>query len=161
MTVTALARHVAWTGAWTGRRNLWRARMSPSRLISGQQDSRVRRFDKSWNCRDHKSVASSVRVIITDDLDGSPDAETVSFALDGTTYEIDLGKENLAKFEALFAPYIQAARRVSGRSRRSAPRPGRGLDRASVRAWAKEQGLQVSERGRISAEIMQRYDAAH
>lgn len=106
-------------------------------------------------------MASSVRVIITDDLDGSTDAETLSFALDGITYEIDLGKDNRAKLEALFAPYIAAARRVSGRNRRSASRPARGPDQASVRAWAREQGLRVSDRGRISADVMQQYEAAH
>lgn len=107
-------------------------------------------------------VARSVAVVITDDIDGSPDAEKVAFSFGGTTYELDLSESNRAKFEAVVAPYIEAGRRISRRpgrpstSRPSAPK----VDRAAVRAWAKN-GLTVSERGRISAEILQRYEASH
>jgi Spy/CpxP family protein refolding chaperone len=108
-------------------------------------------------------MASIVSVVITDDLDGSEGAETVTFGVDSATYEIDLGERNRAKLAAAMARYIGAARKVSlrrprtGASRQTAAR----VDRAEIRAWAKEQGLQVSERGRISAEIMQQYEAAH
>jgi hypothetical protein len=108
-------------------------------------------------------MARSVAVVVTDDLDGSLDAETVTFGLDGVTYEIDLSANNRAKLDRDFAPYIEAGRRISrirsrgGQGRQAGPR----VDRAAVRAWAKENGLHVSERGRISAELMSQYEAAH
>jgi hypothetical protein len=108
-------------------------------------------------------VASIVSVVVTDDVDGSEGAETVTFGVDGTTYEIDLGGRNRAKLAAAMAPYIGAARKVSLRRPRvgAGRQPAGRVDRAEIRAWAKDQGLQVSERGRISAEIMQQYEAAH
>ena len=108
-------------------------------------------------------MASIVSVVVTDDIDGSEGAETVSFGVDGAAYEIDLAEQNRAKFAEAMAPYVGAGRKVSLRR----PRTGAGrqaavrVDRAEIRAWAKEQGLQVSERGRISAEVMQQYEAAH
>jgi Lsr2 len=104
-----------------------------------------------------------VSVVVNDDIDGSSDAQTVTFGFDGVTYEIDLGHKNQAKFERAVAPYIEAGRRISrsrGRSngsRQSGPR----VDRAAVRAWASERGLKVSERGRISAAILEQYEAAN
>jgi hypothetical protein len=108
-------------------------------------------------------MARKVSVVTTDDLDGSPDAATVSFGLDGVSYEIDLAAANRTRLTNLVAPYISAGRKVSrGRGRRG-PQPaavGR-VDRAAVRAWAREAGLAVSERGRISAEVMSQYEAGH
>jgi Spy/CpxP family protein refolding chaperone len=108
-------------------------------------------------------MASIVSVVVSDDLDGSPNAETVAFGFDGVNYEIDLAEKNRAKLAQDFAPYVGAARKVSQRRPRStnAPQPASRVDRAAVRAWAKEQGLKISERGRIGAEIMQQYEAAH
>ncbi len=102
-------------------------------------------------------------MLITDDLDGSPGAETVTFGLDGVRYEMDLGQPNRAKFAGALAPFIAAGRRVSrGTGRRAAGLAGRSrVDRTAVRAWAKQAGLAVSERGRISAEVMSQYEAAH
>jgi len=108
-------------------------------------------------------MVSKVAVVVTDDIDGSPEAETVKFGLDGTTYEIDLGEANRSKFNAAFAPYIEAGRRISrtrtpsSASRSSAPK----VDNMAVRAWAKERGLHVSERGRLSAEVLRQYEAAN
>ena len=108
-------------------------------------------------------MARTVSVVITDDMDGSRDAETVTFGLNGVTYEIDLAESNRAKLSAAFAPFIAAGRRSTrGGRRRGAGRAGaERVDRAAVRAWAREAGLAVSERGRISAEIMRQYEAAH
>jgi hypothetical protein len=100
-----------------------------------------------------------VSVIVTDDLDGSDNAETVSFGFDGVTYEIDLAKKNRAKLEKALAPYIEAGRRVPRGGRRAGGRAS--ADRSAVRAWAKSAGLEVSDRGRVSAEIMRQYEAAH
>jgi hypothetical protein len=107
-------------------------------------------------------MSKSVSVIITDDLDGSENAQTVSFGLDGVAYEIDLAKKNRAKLEHALAPFIQAARRVPRSGRRRGSRSGAApADRSAVRDWARSAGLQVSERGRISADVLRRYDAAN
>ncbi len=108
-------------------------------------------------------MSKSASVIITDDLDGSGNAETVSFGFDGVTYEIDLGKKNRSRLRRALAPFIEAGRRAPrSSSRRGASRPGGSpADRSAVRTWARAAGLKVSERGRISADIMRQYDAAH
>jgi hypothetical protein len=107
-------------------------------------------------------MSKSVSVIITDDLDGSENAQTVSFGLDGVTYEIDLAKKNRARLEHVLAPFIEAARRVPrGGRRRGGRGAGAPADRSEVRDWARSAGLQVSDRGRISADIIRRYEAAH
>jgi hypothetical protein len=107
-------------------------------------------------------MSRSVSVVITDDLDGSDDAETVSFGFDGVNYEVDLGKKNRARLEKALAPFIGAGRRVprSDRRRGSGRSRGTPADRAAVRAWAQAAGLKVSERGRISADIIRQYEAA-
>jgi Lsr2 len=106
-------------------------------------------------------MASIVSVIVKDDLDGSDGAATVTFGFDGVMYEIDLGPKNRAKLQKAVEPYVGAGRRIN-RTRRGASRPaGQRIDRAAVRAWAKENGLTVSERGRISSYIMDLYEAAH
>ena len=107
-------------------------------------------------------MARSVSVIMTDDLDGSDDAETVSFGFGGVVYEIDLGQKNRAKLEKALAPFIEAGRRVPrGGRRRAADRSAASVDRGAVRAWAKSVGIKVPERGRISADIMRQYEEAH
>ena len=107
-------------------------------------------------------MAQTVNVVVTDDLDGSPDAETVTFGFDGQSYEIDLGKKNRAKFEKSLQPFMDAGRRTTLRRTARAARGGRSrTDNAAVRAWAAEHGLKVSERGRIGAEVVSKYEAAH
>lgn len=106
-------------------------------------------------------MSKSVSVIVTDDLDGSANAETVSFGLDGVAYEVDLGQKNRSKLENALAPFIEAGRRVPvGGRRRRAGRSGSAIDHTAVRAWARAAGLKVSERGRISADIMRQYEAS-
>ncbi len=109
-------------------------------------------------------MAKNVSVVVTDDLDGSENAAPVSFALNGVTYEIDLAEQNRAKLEEALAPFMAAGRKVArSGGRRPAARPNGSsrVDRGAVRAWAKAAGLKVSERGRISADIMKQYEAAH
>jgi hypothetical protein len=106
-------------------------------------------------------MSKNVSVIITDDLDGSENAQTDSFGLDGVAYEIDLAKKNRARLERALAPFIEAARKVPRGGRRRGRAAGASADRSAVRDWARSAGLQVSERGRISADIIQRYEAAH
>ena len=106
-------------------------------------------------------MATKRSVVITDDLDGSSDAETTTFGLDGVTYEIDLSRKNRAKLEKTLAPFIEHGRRASARSGRRTVRRSGGEKNGEVRAWAKAEGLKVSERGRISADVLRQYEAAH
>ena len=106
-------------------------------------------------------MSKNVSVIITDDLDGSENAQTVSFGLDGVAYEIDLSKKNRARLERSLAPFMEAARKVPRGGRRRGRPAGAPADRSAVRDWARSAGRQVSERGRISADIIRRYEAAH
>jgi hypothetical protein len=105
----------------------------------------------------------AVRTTITleDDLNGSAADETVRFSLGATDYEIDLSAENASRFRAELAPFAERARKVG---RGQLPRPGRSAATrrvsAEVRAWANENGLQISERGRIPSSIVQQYEAA-
>lgn len=107
-------------------------------------------------------MAQRVQVVLEDDLDGGKAEETVTFGLDGATYEIDLSKKNAAKLRDALAGYVGAGRRVSGRrGSRARGRGGRSAtDSADIRAWAKENGYEVSERGRISAEVRAAYNDA-
>ena len=106
-------------------------------------------------------MAQKVTVVLEDDLTGGPAEQTVRFAFDGTDYEIDLNAKNAAAFGKQLAPYIEHARKAG---RAPARRPGRtaaGRQRSGdVRAWAKEHGLAVSERGRIPASVVEQYQAA-
>lgn len=102
-------------------------------------------------------MAQKVQVVLLDDIDGGPADETVSFALDGIGYEIDLSAARARDLRAALEPWTAKARRVGvrrvGRSGRTAS------DVAVVRAWAKTHGLAVNERGRISAEVRAAYAA--
>lgn len=109
-------------------------------------------------------------VIVVDDIDGSPNAQTVQFSFDGTSYAIDLSKKNRAAFEKALKPWIAASTEVSGGSRARRRKPGgsssrssqrAGPDLAAVRAWAVEQGVEVSQRGRIAGSVIDAYNAAH
>jgi hypothetical protein len=108
-------------------------------------------------------MATKRTVIISDDIDGSSDAETVSFGIDGASYEIDLAAKNRGKLEKAFAPFVEHGRRVSGRRRqRSASHAATTRqENAAIRTWAKSAGLPVSERGRISADVIRQYEVAH
>ena len=107
-------------------------------------------------------MAQKVTVALEDDLTGGPADETVRFAVDGTGYEIDLSAKNAAAFGKLPAPYIEHARKAGrGAQRRLAGRTAGSRQRSGdIRAWAKEQGLAVSERGRIPASVAEQYHAA-
>ena len=112
-------------------------------------------------------MAQKVQIILEDDLDGGEADETVSFALDGTSYEIDLNDANATKMREALAPYVAHARKVTGSrggrrsSGRSAAGPGNGPTPKEIREWARENGHEVPDRGRIPAEVREAYDAAH
>jgi hypothetical protein len=105
------------------------------------------------------------RVVLIDDLDGGNADETVSFALDGVSYEIDLSDKNAKKLRDALAPWTGNARSSGGgrggRRRSSSAGAAKRTDLASVREWARANGYQVSDRGRISAEIQAAFDKAH
>ena len=106
-------------------------------------------------------MAQKVTVELEDDLDGGPADETVRFGLGGAEYEIDLSKKNAAAFRKQLAPYIEHARKAGRGQRRRSSRTAASRSRSgSVRAWAKGQGIAVSERGRIPASVVEQYEAA-
>ena len=114
-------------------------------------------------------MAQKVQVLLVDDVDGGTADETVTFGLDGVTYEIDLASQNAAKLRDALAPWVGNGRKVSGRSAgrsaarstTSTSRTARSNEAQEIREWAKANGYQVSERGRISAEVKKAYDDAH
>jgi hypothetical protein len=104
-------------------------------------------------------MAKIVNTVVTDDLDGSSAAEAVSFGFDGLAYEIDLAPANRERMRKALEPFMDAGRRV-GRGRPARTTTARRQS-AEIRAWAIEQGLEVAERGRISADVVEKYKAAH
>jgi hypothetical protein len=106
-------------------------------------------------------MAQRVTVELEDDPDGSPADETVRFGFDGTEYEIDLIEKNARAFRAQLAPFVEHARKRGGGPARRATRTVAGRQRSGEgRASAKDEGIAVSARGRISASVMEQYQAA-
>ena len=106
-------------------------------------------------------MAQKVTVFLEDDLDGGPADETVRFGVDGSEYEIDLSKKNAAAFRRKLAPFLEHARKAGKGHRRRPGRTAASRDRSGgIRAWAKGQGIAVSERGRIPASVVEQYEAA-
>lgn len=105
-------------------------------------------------------MAQKVNVILVDDIDGSDADETVSFALDGSAYEIDLSADNAQKLRDVLAPYVGHARRASTRGGRRG-RAANGPTPGEIRDWARSQGMEVSDRGRVSEEVRAAYASAH
>jgi hypothetical protein len=117
-------------------------------------------------------MAQKVVVQLVDDLDGTQiepgTGSTVSFAIDGTSYEIDLTDENAAGLRDALAPYLKAGRRVAAGARRSGGSAARSAssspaasEAAAMREWANAQGMKVSQRGRVGADVVDAYRSAH
>lgn len=111
-------------------------------------------------------MAREIRVFLKDDLDGSEASQTIEFSFAGTAYTIDLNDANAAKFEAALAPYVDKADRVRSTRRPAGTRRGSvsrssGSATADIRTWARENGVQVSDRGRIPAKVIAAYEAAN
>jgi hypothetical protein len=104
-------------------------------------------------------MATKVDVILEDDLDGGPAEETMRFGLGGAEYEIDLNEKNANKFRKQLSPFIEHARKVGRQRRRSRPSSSRERS-GDIRAWAKDQRIPVSARGRIPANVVEQYEAA-
>ncbi len=106
-------------------------------------------------------MTQKVTVVLEDDLDGGPADETVRFGFAGAEYEIDLNKKNASAFRKLLAPFVEHARKGGrGQPRRVARTASSRQRSGDIRAWAKAQGIPVSERGRIPAGVVQQYDIA-
>ncbi|WP_375431006.1 Lsr2 family protein [uncultured Friedmanniella sp.] len=113
-------------------------------------------------------MGSRTTVTLFDDLDGSTEEiRTVSLSLDGQAVELDLSQKNFEKVSEFLQPYMAAGRKSGGssaarRTRTSSPAPTKsGIDTQAVREWAKAQGHKVSDRGRVSGDIVSAYEAAH
>ncbi|OIV37310.1 hypothetical protein BIV57_11720 [Mangrovactinospora gilvigrisea] len=110
-------------------------------------------------------MAQKVQYLLIDDLDGGEANETVTFGLDGVSYEIDLSEANAAKLREALERFTTAGRKTGGRLARGRGKGGgaaiRGNDTAQIRSWAKENGYTVNARGRVSAQIREAYEKAH
>lgn len=114
-------------------------------------------------------MAQQVKVILVDDLDGGPADETVTFALDGVSYEIDLSGQHAGELREGLSSWVGHARKLGSRPgparRGGGPARGRsggsGNDTAAIREWAKQNGHQVSERGRIASSVVEAYRQAN
>jgi Lsr2 len=106
-------------------------------------------------------MATKISIALEDDLDGGPADETVQFGFGGAHYEIDLSKKNARKLRKELAPFIERARKAAAGPRRGTVRTASARHRSSgIRAWAKQQGIPVSDRGRIPASVVAQYQAA-
>lgn len=109
-------------------------------------------------------MAQRVQVILVDDIDGGQATETVTFSLDGVSYEIDLSEKNAARLRDSFSEWVGNARRAGGRKvcgRRASAGTSRREDLNDVREWGRQNGFKVSDRGRVSGELQAAYDKAH
>lgn len=113
-------------------------------------------------------MAQKVVVSLVDDIDGGVAEETVEFALDGRRYEIDLSDTNAKGLRDVVAPYLASARRASGGARGGAAAPRRqqrpAVDKeqnTAIRNWARQRGLNVSDRGRIPSDVVEAFHKEH
>jgi nucleoid-associated protein Lsr2 len=107
-------------------------------------------------------MAQRIQTLLIDDIDGGEATSTVRFGLDGTEYEIDLSAAHGDELRNALGQYLAHARRVGGTVRSAAPsrRGGAAVDTAKVREWAKGQGIEVKDRGRVPAGVVEQYKTA-
>lgn len=111
-------------------------------------------------------MAKQTTVTLVDDIDGTEADEQVEFAVDGRSYEIDLSSANVARLRDALGPFISAARRTSGRrssgGAAAAARPSTDREQnQAIREWAQQQGMKISERGRIPSNVLEAYHQSH
>lgn len=107
-------------------------------------------------------MAQQVQVLLTDDLDGGEATQTITFGLDGNSFEIDLSDANAKQLRDTFAPFTDHARKAGTNAPAKSRRTAEGRARAGdIRAWAKDQGYKISDRGRIPPAIVRDYEQAH
>ena len=109
-------------------------------------------------------MAQKIQTLFIDDLDASQAEGTVRFALDGAHYEIDLNAVHAQELRTALARYTEAGRKVAGTTRRPARNAGKaaanGLSTTQIRGWAKENGVEVKDRGRVPADVVAKFQAA-
>ena len=107
-------------------------------------------------------MAQKITVALEDDLDGGPADETVRFGIGGAEYEIDLSKKNARALRRHLAPFMDHARKAGRGPRRRTGRSAASRERSGdIRAWAKNHGITVSDRGRIPTSVVEQYEAGH
>ena len=106
-------------------------------------------------------MAQKVHITLEDDLDGGDANETVAFGLDGRSYEIDLNEKNAKALRDALATYVAAARRAGGRAAGGKRRTQVGTSAREIRDWARSNGHQVPDRGRIPSHVREAFEAAH
>lgn len=104
-------------------------------------------------------MAKRTVVLLEDDIDGSEASETVTFALDGNDYEIDLNVPHANELREALKRYVSVARKPGGRGR-AARRSAADPDTKTIREWAKQNGIEVNSRGRIHGDVVEKYKAA-
>ena len=139
-----------------------RDRMTPPHVTAGAPPVPFSKVDFLLGRLNDAGVATKIVVDLFDDVDGTPAAETVTFALDGVTYAIELSADNACALRAALKPFVAAARRIGGR--RSAQvalaRTATAVNNRAVRDWAASNGVKVWPHGRIPAEVLDQYRAA-
>jgi Lsr2 len=109
-------------------------------------------------------MAQKIQTLFVDDIDGGAAEGTVRFALDGTDYEIDLSGKHSDELHAALQRYVEHARKVGGQARRTARGGGRrgsnAIDTARVREWARAEGYDIKDRGRVPGELVAKYQEA-
>ena len=112
-------------------------------------------------------MAQKITTLFIDDIDGGAAQGTVRFALDGTDYEIDLNEKHSEELRSALGKYVTHARKVGGTARRAgrvAGRAGRGGNSAQntteIRNWARENGIDIKDRGRVPGDVVAKYQAA-
>lgn len=107
-------------------------------------------------------MAKRVITTLEDDLDGTEASETIAFSFDGAEYEIDLNETNAHEFRTAMNKYTSVSRKSAVRGRPPRRAGTNGIkDTKAVRVWAIANGIPVSARGRVQADVMERYSAAH
>jgi hypothetical protein len=108
-------------------------------------------------------MAQKIQTLFIDDIDGGAADGTVRFALDGTDYEIDLSGKHSDELHTALRKYVEHARKVGGTARRSSTRGGRKpstVDTVAARTWARENGYDIKDRGRVPADLVAKYQEA-
>ena len=112
-------------------------------------------------------MAQKITTLFIDDIDGGAAEGTVRFALDGTEYEIDLNAKHSEELRSALGKYVSHARKVGGAARRAGRAPGRAvrtagsaLNTTEIRSWARENGFEIKDRGRVPVDLVAKYQAA-
>lgn len=106
-------------------------------------------------------MTQKVQILLEDDIDGTEATQSITFGLDGTTYEIDLNDKNAERLRKALAKFVEHGRRVRGAKPSRTKMPRNGHTPQEIRDWARTQKIEVPERGRIPNTVQEAFDAAH